>query len=105
LLTQNPDITGIFAISSLAVPATGKAVTDLKKPAGSVAIQGLGVPVTAKDNMTSGLMKSVVLWQPYDLGYLAVEFAAKLKKGEVKAGDTSFKSSLSGQKQLKENFA
>jgi len=101
LLTQNPDITGIFAISSMAVPATAKACTDLKKPIGSVAIQGLGVPVTAKDNMTSGLMKSVVLWQPYDLGYLAVEFSTKFVKGEVKVGDTSFKSSLSGKTQLK----
>jgi len=102
LLTQNPDITGIFAISSMAVPAAGKAITDMKKPAGSIAIQGLGVPVTAKDNMQSGLMKSVVLWQPYDLGYLAVEFTSKLKKGEVKAGDTTFKSSLSGKTQLKD---
>ena len=102
LLTQNPDITGIFALSSMAVPATAKACTDLKKPIGSVAIQGLGVPVTAKDNMTSGLMKSVVLWQPYDLGYLAVEFSTKFAKGEVKVGDTSFKSSLSGKTQLKD---
>ncbi|MDB5052465.1 MAG: permease component of ribose/xylose/arabinose/galactoside ABC-type transporter [Bacilli bacterium] len=102
LLTQNPDITGIFALSTMAVPAAGKALTDLKKPAGSVAIQGLGVPITAKDNMQSGLMKSVVLWQPYDLGYLAVEFASKLKKGEIKKGDTSFKSSLSGKTQLKD---
>ena len=100
LLTQNPDITGVFAISSMAVPATGKACTDLKKPIGSIAIQGVGVPVTAVDNMKSGLMKSVVLWQPYDLGYLTVEFATKFINGEVKVGDTSFKSSLSGKTQL-----
>jgi rhamnose transport system substrate-binding protein len=100
LLTQNPDITGVFAISSMAVPATGKACTDLKKPIGSIAIQGVGVPVTAVDNMKSGLMKSVVLWQPYDLGYLAVEFATKFINSEVKVGDTSFKSSLSGKTQL-----
>jgi rhamnose transport system substrate-binding protein len=102
LLTQNPDITGIFAISSMAVPATAKACTDLKKPLGSVAIQGLGVPVTATDNMKSGLMKSVVLWQPYDLGYLTVEFTKSLIEGKVKAGDTSYKSSLSGKSQLKD---
>ena len=102
LMTQNTNMSGIFAISSMAVPATAKACTDLKKPIGSVAIQGLGVPVTAKDNMESGLMKSVTLWQPYDLGYLAVEFAVKFIKGEVKAGDTSFKSSLSGKTQLKD---
>jgi rhamnose transport system substrate-binding protein len=102
LLTQNPDITGIFALSSMAVPATAKAITDLKKPQGSIAIQGLGVPVTARDNMKSGLMKSVVLWQPYDLGYLSVEFAVNYIKGEVKKGDTSYKSSLSNKTQLKE---
>jgi len=102
LLTQNPDINGIFAISSMAVPATAKASTDLKKAIGSIAIQGVGVPVTAKDNMKSGLMKSVVLWQPYDLGYLAVEFAQKFCQGKVKAGDTSFVSSLSGKSQLKD---
>ena len=100
VMTQNTDLTGIFAISSMAVPATAKACTDLKKPIGSIAIQGLGVPVTAGDNMKSGLMKSVTLWQPYDLGLLAVEFAVKFVKGEVKVGDTSFKSSLSGKSQL-----
>lgn len=102
LLIQNPDITGIFALSSMAVPATAKAITDLNKPEGSIALQGLGVPVTAKDNMDSGLMKSVVLWQPYDLGYLAVEFAKDLINGEVKAEDTSYKSSLSSATQLKD---
>lgn len=102
LLTQNTDINGIFAMSSMAVPATAKACTDLKKAIGSIAIQGVGVPVTAQDNMKSGLMKSVVLWQPYDLGYLTVEFAQKFCKGEVKVGDTSFKSSLSGKTQLKD---
>jgi rhamnose transport system substrate-binding protein len=101
LMTQNPDITGIFAISSMATPATAKACTDLKKPIGSVAIQGLGVPVTAKDNMQSGLMKSVVIWQPYDLGYLSVEFAVKFIQGAINPGDTSFKSSLSGKTQIK----
>lgn len=100
LMTQNPDITGIFALSSMATPATAKACTDLKKPIGSVSIQALGVPVTAIDNMKSGLMKSVILWQPYDLGYLAVDFANKLVKGEVKKGATSFVSALSGKKQL-----
>lgn len=100
LMTQNTNLNGIFAISSMAVPATAKACTDLKKPLGSVAIQGLGVPVTAQDNMKSGLMKSVTLWQPYDLGYLTVQFASDFINGKVKAGDTSYKSNLSGKAQL-----
>lgn len=100
LLTQNDDIKGIFAISSMAVPATAKACNDLNKPLGSVSIQGVGVPQTVKDDIESGLMQSVILWQPYDLGYLAVEFAAEVVKGNVDENATSFKSSLSGNKQL-----
>lgn len=100
LLTQNDDIKGIFAISSMAVPATAKACTDLNKPIGSISIQGVGVPQTVKDDIDSGLMQSVILWQPYDLGYLAVEFAAEVVKGNVDENATSFKSSLSGNKQL-----
>lgn len=100
LLTQNDDIKGIFAISSMAVPATAKACTDLNKPIGSISIQGVGVPQTVKDDIDSGLMQSVILWQPYDLGYLAVEFATEVVKGNVDENATSFKSSLSGNKQL-----
>ena len=106
LMTQNPDITGIFAISSMAVPATAKACIDLKKKVGSIAIQGLGVPVTAKDNMESGLMKSVVLWQPYDLGYLSVQFAKDLVNGKIKDTDTTYVSNLSSKSQLSDvNYA
>lgn len=100
LLTQNDDIKGIFAISSMAVPATSKACIDLNKPIGSISIQGVGVPQTVKDDIDSGLMQSVILWQPYDLGYLAVEFATEVVKGNVDENATSFKSSLSGNKQL-----
>lgn len=44
LLTQNPDIKGIFALSSMATPATTKAMEDLNLPVGSVGIAALGVP-------------------------------------------------------------
>jgi ABC-type sugar transport system substrate-binding protein len=102
LLVQNSDITGVFALSSMAVPATTKAIVDLGLPMGSVAMSGLGIPVTAKKDMESGTIKSVILWQPYDLGYLAVEFALKVLQGEVQDTDTEFVSSLSGNTQVKD---
>lgn len=99
LLIQNPDIKGIFALSSIAVPSTSKAIKDLNLEVGSIAIAGLGIPVTAKADMEAGVFKSVILWQPYDLGYLAVEFTNSLLKGEVSSSAVNYKSSLSGASQ------
>ncbi len=100
LLTQNPDLKGIFALSSMATPATTKACEDLGLPVGSVAIAALGVPVTSVDAMESGLMPTVVLWQPYDLGYLAVQVAVDLLNGTATKDMTSYKSALSGKSQI-----
>lgn len=100
LMTQNPDLKGIFALSSMAVPATIKASEDLGKEVGEVGIAGLGVPVTSVDAMESGLMPTVVLWQPYDLGYLSVELAVDLLRGDVSKDMTEYVSSLSGKSQI-----
>lgn len=100
LLTQNPNLKGIFALSSMATPATTKACEDLGLPTGSVAIAALGVPVTSVDAMKSGLMPTVVLWQPYDLGYLTVQVATDLLKGKVTKDMTSYVSALSGKSQV-----
>ncbi|MDF2613737.1 MAG: ribose transport system permease protein RbsC [Clostridia bacterium] len=100
LMTQVSDLAGVFALSSMAGPAVAKACKDLNKPAGSVAIQSVAVPVSAKADMESGLIKSVVLWQPYDLGYLAVNYATDLINGNVKLGDKTYTSKLSGASKL-----
>ena len=100
VMTQNPDLKGIFALSSMAVPATIKASEDLGKAVGEVGIAGLGVPVTSVDAMSSGLMPTVVLWQPYDLGYLSVQLAVDLLTGKVEKGMSEYKSSLSGNSQI-----
>jgi len=100
IMTQNEDLKGIFALSSMAVPATIKASEDLGKAVGDVGIAGLGVPVTSVDAMESGLMPAVVLWQPYDLGYLAVNLAVDLLRGDAKKGMDSYVSDLSGTSQI-----
>lgn len=45
-------------------------------------------------------MPTVVLWQPYDLGYLAVQVAADLLTGKVTKDMTSYVSNLSGHSQI-----
>jgi|SaaInl7_200m_RNA_FD_contig_41_1492946_length_1127_multi_15_in_0_out_0_1 rhamnose transport system substrate-binding protein len=100
VMTQNPDLKGVFALSSMATPATVKASEDLGKEVGEVGIAALGVPVTSVDAMESGLMPTVVLWQPYDLGYLAVNLAVDLLTGKVEKGMTEYASALSGNSQI-----
>ena len=83
LMTQETSLVGVFALSSMAGPAAGKAARDLGKPVGSISIQTISVPVSSIEDMKSGLIKNVVLWQPYDLGYLAVEYTADLIENRV----------------------
>ncbi|MDR3211972.1 MAG: substrate-binding domain-containing protein, partial [Planctomycetota bacterium] len=97
LMTQESNLVGVFALSSMAGPAAGKACRDLGKPIGSISIQTISVPVSSIDDMESGLIKSVVLWQPYDLGYLAVEYAKGLVEGKITKGAKTYVSSLSGK--------
>ncbi|MDR1612566.1 MAG: substrate-binding domain-containing protein [Planctomycetota bacterium] len=97
LMTQESNLVGVFALSSMAGPAAGKACRDLGKPIGSISIQTISVPVSSIDDMESGLIKSVVLWQPYDLGYLAVEYAKGLVEGKIDKNAKTYASSLSGK--------
>ena len=48
-------------------------------------------------------MPAVVLWQPYDLGYLAVNLAVDLLTGKVDKEMTEYKSALSGNSQIGSN--
>ena len=50
--------------------------------------------------LENGLMTTVVLWQAYDLGYLAVDVAYAAATGELTEGATSYVSGLSGQTQV-----
>lgn len=61
---------------------------------------GIATPGDSKAYLESGLMTTVVLWQAYDLGYLAVDAAYAAATGELKEGATSYVSGLSGQTQV-----
>lgn len=100
LMTQEKNLVGVFALSSMAGPAAGKACRDLGKPIGSISIQTISVPVSSIDDMESGLIKNVVLWQPYDMAYLAVEYAKDLVEGKVDPKAKTYKSSLSGKSKI-----
>lgn len=71
LMTAYPDLKGIIAVPSTAVPGVGQAVTNAGK-IGEVAVTGFGSPMTAAPFLESGAMVSTVLWDVEALGYLTV---------------------------------
>jgi rhamnose transport system substrate-binding protein len=90
-LRANPDTAGVFGITSVALPGAAEAVEQMGR-AGEVPVTGLSTPNEMKPYIESGAVKEFVLWNPVDLGYLAVHVANaqvddKLpKSGTFKAG-------------------
>lgn len=81
LITAYPNLKGIIAVPSNAVPGVGQAVTNAGK-IGKIAVTGFGSPKTAAPFLKSGAMTSTVLWDVTDLGYLTVWALNKLAKRE-----------------------
>jgi rhamnose transport system substrate-binding protein len=81
-------LSGLFGMTSVATPASAEAVTRAKL-CGKVAVVGLATPNAMKPYVASGCVKSVVLWNPVDLGYAAVYAMRAVVDGKLKAGATS----------------
>jgi ABC-type sugar transport system substrate-binding protein len=94
LLSANQDIKGIIALSSNTVPAVSSA-RDQLGIAEEIKIIGLAVPETSRADMEAGKMSAVVLWQPFDLGYLALQATVDILEGNELSGDR-YESPLSG---------
>jgi rhamnose transport system substrate-binding protein len=71
LLKAYPNLKGIFAITSIALPQAARAVKDAGM-AGKVALTGLATPSAMKPYIEDGTVKTFLLWDPKDLGYLTV---------------------------------
>lgn len=73
-LRANPDTAGVFGITSVALPGAAEAVQQ-EGLEGDVAVTGLSTPNDMKPYLESGAVEEFVLWNPIDLGYLAVHVA------------------------------
>jgi rhamnose transport system substrate-binding protein len=82
------DLKGLFGMTSVATPASADAVTQANL-CGKVAVVGLATPNAMKPYVKSGCVKSVVLWNPVDLGYAAVQVMRAVVDGKLKPGDAS----------------
>ena len=90
------ELKGIVGMTSVATPASADAVTQAGK-CGKVAVVGLATPNAMKPYVESGCVKSVVLWNPVDLGYAAAYVLRATADGDLKPGATSVKAGKLGE--------
>jgi rhamnose transport system substrate-binding protein len=98
-ISDRPNLKGLFGISSVSFPAAAKAVRDAGK-SGKIMVTGLSTPNDMKDFVKDGTVKSVILWNTQELGYLTVCAAEALATGKLKPGDTTFKAGKLGERKI-----
>jgi rhamnose transport system substrate-binding protein len=82
-----PNVKGIIGLSSVAFPGAADAITQANL-IGKIAVTGLSTPNQMKPFVKSGCVKSVVLWNPVDLGYAAIYAMRAVVDGKIKPGAT-----------------
>jgi rhamnose ABC transporter rhamnose-binding protein len=95
-LRANPDTAGVFGITSVALPGAAEAVEQVKK-SGEIPVTGLAVPSDMKQYVERDTVKEFVLWNPVDLGYLAVHVANAQVKGEKPTAGPEFEAGRLGK--------
>jgi rhamnose transport system substrate-binding protein len=78
----HPETAGVFGITSVALPGAAEAIEQLEM-AGEVPVTGLSTPNEMKPFVKGGAVKEFVLWNPIDLGYLAVHTAVRQVRGDI----------------------
>src|SRR5882672_1483583 len=99
ILNANPNVKLIMAICSPAVPGASEAVKQSGRK--DVKVVGLGLPNDNKRYVHEDITPSVILWNTENLGYLTVQAAVALAKGELKAGATKFNGGRLGELEVK----
>lgn len=100
IIRAYPNVRGIFAISSVAFPGAAQAVRDLRK-SGKIAVVGLSTPNVMRPFVKDGTVKTVILWNPVDLGYLTIYAARALVDGELKLGMKKLKAGRLGEVEVR----
>lgn len=88
-VAANPDIKGIWGITSVSLPAAAKVVRDAGK-AQQIFVTGLSLPNTMREYIKDGTIEEFVLFSPVDLGYLTIHVAKQMAEGDLEPGTYSF---------------
>jgi rhamnose transport system substrate-binding protein len=89
LMKKYPDLKVIIAPTTVGIAASARAVQDADA-VGKVFVTGLGTPNQMRDYVKSGASPQFALWNPADLGYLAIYALDAIASGKIKGqpGDT-----------------
>ena len=99
LIKKFPNLKGLFGITSVSFPGAAEAVKQSGKT-GEILVTGLSTPNDMKPYVHGGEVKSVVLWNTRDLGYLTVYTAEAIRTGKLEAGVTQIAAGRLGTKQV-----
>src|SRR5689334_4808174 len=92
-------LAGLFGMTSVATPASAEAVTQAGQ-CGKIAVVGLATPNAMKPYVEKDCVKSVVLWNPVDLGYAAMHVLRAVVDGTLQPGAKSVKAGKLGDLQI-----
>jgi rhamnose transport system substrate-binding protein len=102
MIQAHPDLKGIVCLTSIAFPAAAEAVEQQQK-SGQIRVVGLSTPNEMKKYVHSGTVKTVILWKPVDLGYLTVQVADLLRKGQMK-GEGTIRAGRLGEIRVRDGY-
>jgi len=99
LMKAHPKLRGVWGISSVAFPGAAEAVKQAGA-AGKVLVTGLATPNDMRGFVKDGTVRSVVLWNTVDLGYLTVYVGEALVRGRLKEGAKTFRAGRLGSRKV-----
>ncbi len=83
LMKKYPDLKVIIAPTTVGIAASARAVKDMNM-IGKVFVTGLGTPNQMRDYVKDGASPQFALWNPGDLGYLAIYTLNAIATGQIK---------------------
>ncbi|HEY0865886.1 MAG TPA: substrate-binding domain-containing protein [Fimbriimonas sp.] len=96
LLKTYPEMQGLYAITSVALPGAAEALRK-EKAADKIYLTGLATPNSMKEYVKGGEVREFVLWNPTDLGYLAVATAKAVLDGKLTPETKEFEAGRIGK--------
>jgi len=82
LFASYPDLKGIISPTTVGVAATARALED-QGLNGQIQLTGLGLPSEMEEYILDGTCQAMALWNPTDLGYMAIYVTRALITGEI----------------------
>jgi rhamnose transport system substrate-binding protein len=96
ILKSYPEVDGIYGMTSVALPGAAEALRK-EKAYDRVFLTGLSTPNSMREYVKEGVVKRFVLWNPVDLGYLAVHSAKHVVEGGITESTSSIEAGRLGQ--------